>query len=456
VKENSISAVAVPEKKANPSVVAVFFSLFLAAVDSTIVSPVLPLISHDLGHVSLYPWVMSAFLLPVALIAPFAGASADSFGVSTMLKIFLAVFVTASFAAALSPTMPALVAARALQGVGAGGIIVLSYSLLGALYGAEQRGKMQGMLSSVWGVSAIIGPVFGSVLAAEFGWRAIFWVNIPIGIAALVMLFLASPVGQRTSKVSMDMVSQMLLIVSACCLLLLINKPNGFWVSYSSLAISGLVTFALLVVRVRKKPDGSPLPLAFFRRYSLVSVVILVLLSSAGLYATVTLLPLALNQDTRMALSSGALIMLAALGWVFGAAWCGKVVARKGYFALAFVGMLLMAGGCLLTAMALNGPYAWVIALSVILLGLGMGFVATTTLVFAQNQAPREHIGTWTSTVQFLRNLGAALGINTLASIQQAANVENGFHWSFMVMGFCLLGAVMVTFLLPRNYRATT
>ncbi|VDZ60906.1 Multidrug-efflux transporter 3 [Serratia odorifera] len=187
MKQDALAASAMPQKKTGLGLVAVVSALFLAAVDSTIVSTVLPVIGGRLGHPALYPWVMSAFLLPVALVAPLAGACGDRLGVSATLKACLLLFLAASALAAVSPGMGLLIAARALQGIGAGGIIVLSYSLLASLFDAEKRGKMQGMLSGVWGLSAILGPLLGSVLASSFGWRAIFWFNLPVGGTGVIV-----------------------------------------------------------------------------------------------------------------------------------------------------------------------------------------------------------------------------------------------------------------------------
>ncbi|MFG1173912.1 MFS transporter [Erwiniaceae bacterium CAU 1747] len=446
------SAVTRPEKN-NTGVLAVVIALILAAVDSTIVSTVLPTISQQLGHPALWPWVMSAFLLPVALVAPLAGACGDRLGVSTMLKACLLIFLGASALAAVSTSMPMLILARALQGVGAGGIIVLSYSLLAVLFDAERRGKMQGMLSGVWGLSAIVGPLLGSALAAAFGWRAIFWLNIPLGLLALALLFFAPTVSKGPGKTRLDVPAQGALIVAACCLLLLTALPESGAALIWMLTTGLLLGLLALIACVRRQPESSPIPLPFFQQRTLFPVIVLVLLSSAGLYASVTLLPLALSQQST-GVSTGLLVMLAALGWVAGAAVCGAKLAAVGYRRMAAIGMLQLAAGGLLMAWAITQRQPWLMAMALLLTGLGMGFTATTTLVLAQNAAPPERLGAWTATVQFLRNLGAALGINILATVQLQLSGLHAFPICFIILGVSMLVGLIFTFPLPRAYPA--
>ncbi|MDO4641054.1 MAG: MFS transporter [Neisseria sp.] len=431
---------------------AIIVSLFLAAVDGTIVSTVLPYISNELGDPALYPWIMTAFLLPVALIAPLAGAISDRLGTSTTLKGFLLLFLLASVFAAISSSMFELIAARALQGIGAGGIIVLSYSLLAVLFNAEKRGKMQGILSGVWGLAAIVGPLLGSVLNNIFTWRSIFWFNIPISILALILLFITPTVKKDYDTEKIDWTTQALL-VGFTCSLLLISQLESIKDILPQLLIILAVTSILLFIRIRKLPQKSPIPLLFFQKKMLFSVMCLILLSSAALYASVTLLPLALHQQKSSDLSSGLLIMLAALGWVVGSAICGNKLVSTGYRRMSINGMVMLACGSFLMVMAISYNIFALIAVALLLTGLGMGFVATSTLVLVQNSAPTEKIGKWTATVQFLRNLGASLGINTLATIQLYLKGIYSFQACFTILGLCMIIGLFFSLSLPSVYK---
>ena len=188
----------------NPVLLAVLMMLFLAATDGTIMSTLLPSVADKLGDLDLYPWIMSAFLLPLALIAPLSGAMADRFGATLVMVAGILLFLFASVAAALSPSLPWLIAARVGQGAGAGMIIVLSYTLLAILYGPEKRGRMQGILSSVWGLAAIFGPLLGTALNATLGWRWIFWINLPVGLLGLILLSRTTVSDKSRSGASID------------------------------------------------------------------------------------------------------------------------------------------------------------------------------------------------------------------------------------------------------------
>ncbi|WP_261160002.1 MFS transporter [Serratia fonticola] len=246
--------------------------------------------------------------------------------------------------------------------------------------------------------------------------------------------------------------AQLLLMILASSLLLLLSQPKGMNGIIPILWGMMLVSLLLLGLRVRACPESSPIPLPFLQRRALFSVIILVLLSSACLYASVTLIPLALSQQAGSAVVAGLLIMLAAMGWVIGAAFCGSKLSRTGYLYMALFGMLLLAAGALLMIPALGHHMTALVAFALLLIGLGMGFTATTTLVFTQNIAPTDRLGTWTATVQFLRNLGAALGVNALATIQLHLSDVHAFQVCFGILGVSMLVGLCFTLLLPRTY----
>jgi predicted MFS family arabinose efflux permease len=246
--------------------------------------------------------------------------------------------------------------------------------------------------------------------------------------------------------------AQLLLMILASSLLLLLSQYKGINGSIPILWGMMLVSLLLLGLRVRARPESSPVPLPFLQRSALFSVMILVLLSSAGLYASVTLMPLALSQQAGSAAATGLLIMLAAMGWVIGAAFCGSKLYQIGYLYMALFGMLLLAAGAFLMIPALGHHMTALVAFAFLLIGLGMGFTATTTLVFTQNIAPTDRLGAWTATVQFLRNLGAALGINALATIQLHLSGVHAFQVCFGILGGSMLVGLCFTLLLPRTY----
>jgi MFS family permease len=439
------------------SVLAVLVVLFLAAMDSTAVSTVLAQINAQMQDTTLYPWVVSGFLLPLALIAPLAGALADWFGVSSMMKVSLLIFIVASAVVAASQSMVMLIAGRALQGVGAGGIIVLSYSMLASLFDGPKRASMQGMLSSVWGLAAVLGPVVGTVLGSTLSWRWVFWLNLPLGCLALMVLFFTPDIGRGQSTRTVDPIAQGLLAITACAGLFMLGSQRLDMIPYPMpmpmpmpmLAFVVLISLVALIARVSKIPAGSPVPFGFFERPALGAVMALVVISSIGLYATVSVLPIALSHLPGSALSTGGLIMLAALGWVGGATVCGKRLANVGFKSMAIVGMVMLMLGCLGVAAGLQWSQWLLMGMGQILVGLGMGLTATTTLVLAQNSAPPDQLGAYTSTVQFLRNLGAAFGVNSMVAVTLYLPPDQSYQDAFLLLGLLMMLGLLFAFRLP-------
>ncbi|ROM97176.1 MFS transporter [Pseudomonas brassicacearum] len=443
----------ISQEKHSLSVLAVLVALFLAAMDSTAVSTILPQINAQMQDTTLYPWVVSGFLLPLALIAPLAGALADRFGISSMMKVSLLIFIAASAVVASSQSMVMLIAGRALQGIGAGGIIVLSYSMLASLFEGPKRASMQGMLSSVWGLAAVLGPVAGTVLGSTLSWRAVFWLNLPLGFLALMVLFFTPVIGRGQSARTVDPIAQFFLAIAACAGLFMLSSQHLDMIPHpiSTLAIVMLISLVALVARVRATPAGSPVPLGFFDRPALGAVMALVVISSIGLYATVSLLPIALSHTSGSALSTGVLIMLAAVGWVVGATICGKRLSSVGFRPMAIAGMSMLMLGCIGVAAGLQWSQWLAIGAGQVLVGLGMGLTATTTLVLAQNSAPHDQLGAYTSTVQFLRNLGAAFGVNAMVAIALYLPPNLAYQVTFLLLGLLMTVGLLFAFGLPSR-----
>ena len=441
------------------SVTAVVIALFLAAMDSTAVAVLLPRIGHSLGQPAFYAWIMSGYLLAVTLVAPFAGTLGDRFGERSMLQLAVVLFAIASVGSALAPSMVVLIPMRILQGLGGGMIIVLAYALLGTLYGAKRRGSMQGMLSSVWGVAAVLGPLLGAGVAAWLGWRFVFWLNLPLALVCLAILHLADqdrPLAKHPVRI--DIGTQLLLGIATVCGMLALSQPVLHLTLFSLYALLGAMFLAVLalVLHVHHRHGAAPIPSAFFVHRDLFASLVLLFLSSGGLYGSVTLLPLYLERHGGAKLfdSAGA-VALAAVGWSVGSALCGKVLERAGYRLTAFFGAsLLLAGSVLLLLDTTNlGIYA-----AEVLLGFGIGFIATTALVLAQNCAPAGHIGAYTAATQFLRNLGAAVGINTLAAVHLASfsPASNAYRDTFLVFGVAMALSLPLALMLPSRYLGGT
>lgn len=440
---------------------AILAVLFLAATDTTIIGTLLPVIAGSVaGSPGLHPWLMSGFMIAMALAGPLTGALADRYGVRAILSCAILIFLAGSGGAVLAHDMFQLVLARIVQGAGAGMIIVLSYASLAIIYGAQQRGRVQSMVSIVWGVSAIFGPLAGLLLTKAFGWRAAFLINLPVGLIVLLILR-SQALGQHVRRgVALDYTAQGLFAVMLLgCMVALsaaeVGLSHDVFVTMVALTVIGL---AGLLLRVRSRPQGSPVPLAFFRERSLRVAMVIVICGSIGLYASITLVPTALQTlhviDTAQ---TGVIVLLAALGFVISSATCGMLIQRAGYRSSIAIGAAALAVGAGLLALGSTVLPWQAIALAELFIGLGMGCVAVGAVVLAQNAAPADAVATYTSTIQLLRNVGAGVGINALAAIQYAMSAysanRDALSSVFGVLCPIFVGCVLLALLLPARYQ---
>ncbi|MFF2954897.1 MFS transporter [Kitasatospora sp. NPDC057965] len=433
-------------------------ALFLAAADSTVVGSLLPTMARTLGHEELYPWLVSGFLLCSVLATAVAGAAADRFGSKATMSVALLLFAAGSAGVAAAPDMPLLIAARALQGLGAGAVVTLSYVLVGQLFDAAGRARMQGLLSGVWGLAAVVGPALGSAAQATVGWRWVFALNLPIALGTALVVARLAPGASRGTRARARLNVPILVTFSAglTALLTLLVSP-----ALPALVLAGVVLIgaaALQIAQVRRNPAASLVPVAFVRRREIRAAAVVSIGASVVLYASVTQLPLALTRSGATGeTASGLVVMVGALGWVGGAAVCGGLISRFGARTVATSGAVLLALGPLLfiTTTHPSLPLAVVTQLCV---GLGTGFTTATCLVQVQNTAPAEQLGSYTGAVTLCRNVGAAVGVNLIATIQlNAAEHLGGAEAqsaSYRLAFGVLAAAGALTLLASRQLRA--
>jgi MFS family permease len=449
---------AVPPRASNRAVLTgTLLALFLAAMDSTIIGTILPDIKRSLPGVAYYPWVVSGFILATVLIAPLAGRAADLFGTRRMFLLFVGVFLAGSLAAGVVSTMLQLVAARVVQGFGAGGISVLAYVTFAQIFDAEKRAKMQGLLSGVWGIAAIAGPAVSSVVTRQWGWQWVFYINVPLCLAAVVMLRNLPSIGAAPNEARrLDLPGLALVSGSILSALLVVMLPAGDTELMWLVGLGGIavVLTALFVRHLRKHPHESVIDIAFFANAGLRAQSIVVVASALVMYTSVTLVPQFL-QEVRgeTVVQSGLVVMFAAIGWVLGASIGGQVLARLGFKKLNALGLVGLGGGSALLTMLGSDTTIVIGYVSQALIGAGIGLISIASLLLAQQSLPANRVGVATSNVQLLRNIGAVFGVNVFVALamrgisghaaevalaaRQAAQVSlaaAGYHRSFVGM----------------------
>jgi len=407
-----------------PVLIAVMLSTGLVALDSTIIATAVPSVVGDLGGFAQFPWLFSIYLLTQAVTVPLYGKFADVLGRRPVMFFGIAAFLVGSVLCGAAWSMPVLIAARAVQGIGAGAIQPMSMTIIGDLYTVKERARVQGYVASVWGVASVIGPTLGGVFAEYLDWRWIFFINLPLGAIAALMLFrsFAERVERKPRKV--DYPGAALLTVG-CSLVILGLLEGGVawaWGSLPSVAIFVVGAAALVAfVLVEKRAAEPVLPLWVFTRRILVGGNLVAVVVGAILMGLTSYLP----TYAQGVLGAGALVAgfaVAALtvGWPIAASLAGRIYLRIGFRDTALIGSVFVVAGGVLVAMLDAASSIWSAAFAAFVLGLGLGLSSSPTLVAVQSVVGWDRRGVVTATNLFSRSLGSAVGAAVFGAIANA------------------------------------
>ncbi len=406
---------------------AVMLSTALVAIDATILATAVPSVVRDLGGFSQFPWLFSVYLLAQAVSVPIYGKLADQVGRKPVMLTGIGLFVLGSVLCGAAWSMPALIVFRAVQGLGAGAIFPMSMTIIGDLYTLRERPKVMGYTASVWGVASIIGPTLGGVFADYLTWRWIFFVNIPLGIAAASMLWRRFDERVERKRHRIDYLGASLLAVGGSLLILGLLEGGVAWAWGSPTSIAVLAGAAVLLVAfgfVERRAAEPILPLWVFGHRILngtnaaslvVGVLLIGLVSYVPLYAQGVL--------GTSALVGGFAVAAMTVGWPLAAANAGWLYMRIGFRDTGFLGAAMLMVGTVLLALVDAGSSVWQLAAASFFVGLGLGLIASPTLVAAQSSVGWATRGVVTGTNLFARSVGSAVGIAVFGAVANAAVV---------------------------------
>jgi EmrB/QacA subfamily drug resistance transporter len=403
---------------------AVLLTLFLSALDQTVVGTALPRIVTDLKGADLYSWVVTAYLLASTITVPIYGKFSDVFGRKPMLLIGVGIFLVGSWLSGLSQNMVELIIFRALQGLGAGAIFPIAIATIGDLFTARERGRYQGLFGAVFGLSFIVGPLIGGWITDNVSWHWVFYVNLPVGIAAMVVLLTVMPNPPRAQASARDLDYLGIAVFAAGVVPLLLGLTNKGMVDGSGqlygwtdprvggLIVLGAVLLAIFVfVESRAKEPIVPLDLFRGRDYS--TSMGAVFLFGIAMFTAVIFMP-RFYQTVRgiSATESGYFIWPLLVGLMGGSIAAGQLISRSGRYKWLMVGstVLLMIGAFLLTRLTLTVG-DWELWGWMLLLGAGLGPPLAGFTVVVQNAVPLARLGVATSTLTFFRQIGGSVGL---------------------------------------------
>ncbi len=402
-----------PKTRRPLAVAAILVGMFMAALEATVVATAMPTVVGDLGGIELYGWVGSIYMVASTITIPIYGKLADLYGRKPTMYLGIAIFLAGSMASGLAGSMTQLIAFRALQGVGAGGVQPVALTIVGDLFTVEERGRIQGLFGAVWGVAGIAGPLVGGLIVRALSWRWVFYINLPFGLlsAALLAAFFHEDIAKKTPTI--DFLGAGLLSSAILSLLLAVSGVQP--VVTAPLAVASFVAF----VWAERRAKEPLLPLDILSRPVIAHANLAGGLMGSLMTATVMYVPLyvqAVLGGTPTEAGTAVAPML--VGWPIAAAISGRLLTRVGMRTLVRTGAIVACASAWVMVAALR-PFAplFAVRIAMFTLGVGMGTANTALIIAVQQAVSWSHRGVATASTMFFRMIGGALAVGVLGAV---------------------------------------
>lgn len=390
--------------------------IFLAGIDGTIVSTAMPTVVASLGGLELYSWVFAAYMLFAAITMPLFGRLADIYGRKRLFFVGVGTFVLGSALAGAAQSMLQLIAFRALQGIGAGAMFAIPYTVLGVIYPPDERGRAIGYGSAVWGVSSVIGPLLGYLIVATLSWRWVFYLSVPVGIAAVLVTARSLEETTGDADKYVDFTGAATLSVGVGAILIALETFDTASTTAGGLTLLGIVSLGGFYFAERRARVPI-IPLSLFDDTTFVVTNAAGFLTSFAVFAALTYDPLFVQAVRGGAQAAALIVFPISIGWSGTSFVSGRLINRFDERRLAATGATLMAVSFAIAALWTVGTPLWAMMLTVFVTGVGMGTLTPALLVAIQNHLGTGQMGLATSSQQFFRNLGGTVGVAVLGVV---------------------------------------
>ncbi|WP_328783124.1 MFS transporter [Streptomyces canus] len=404
------------------SIGALLLGMLLAALDQTIVSTALPTIVSDLGGMEHLSWVVTAYLLASTAATPLWGKLGDQYGRKRLFQTAIVIFLIGSALCGMAQDMPQLIAFRALQGLGGGGLMVLSMAIVGDLVPPRERGRYQGLFGAVFGATSVLGPLLGGLFTEHLSWRWVFYVNLPVGVVALAVIAVVLRIPRKSTKHVIDYLGTFLIAAVATCLVLVASLGGNTW-AWGSPQIVGLAVLGVLLavafVGVERRAAEPVLPLKLFRVRTFTLSAVISFIVGFAMFGAMTYLPTFLQVVQGVSPTmSGVHMLPMVFGLLLSSTVSGQIVSRTGRWKVFPVaGTAVTTLGLLLLHRLDESSSTWVMSVYFCVFGLGLGLVMQVLVLIVQNAVSYEDLGVATSGATFFRSIGASFGVAIFGTV---------------------------------------
>lgn len=398
----------------------VMTGMFIAALEATVVGTAMPTVIASLGGLNHYSWVFSAYLVTSTVTVPVWGKLSDLYGRRLLYQIGIGVFLLGTLLSGLSTSMTQLIVFRAIQGLGAGALIPLGMTIIGDIFTLEERAKMQAYFSGVWGFSSVIGPVVGGFITDQINWRWVFFVNLPIGVVAALIIGFALKEPKLTNRPKIDYLGAVLLMAAISLLMLGMVEGDGAGIFSTQNVLLVLISLAMLAafVFVENRAADPIIPFDLFRNKTVSIAVLAGFLGGIAMFGAISFIPLFAQGSLGFtATEAGSLLTPLMLTWVTMSVIGGRLMLRIGYRVITIFGYIALTLGFVFLAMFdPETNRAW-LYFDLMTIGAGLGLSMLTLLIAVQQAVERSKLGVATSLNQFSRSIGGAIGVAIMGAV---------------------------------------
>ena len=410
-------------KKTNRPIVlaSIMLAMFMGAIEATIVSTAMPAIVGDLGGFSLYSWVFSSYLLMNSVTVLIYGKLSDLFGRKPILIFGIIMFLIGSILCGLANSMTMLIIFRLIQGFGAGAVTPIATTIVGDIYSKEERANIQGYLSSVWGISAILGPALGGILVQYVSWRYIFWLNIPLGIVSIIglILFLHEKVERKKHNIDYAGAIFLTIAISTLMFVLVEGGTRWSWFSYQSISLLSISVIVFIFFYFQERKAKEPImPFSIWKERSIFIANMTSLTTGIMLIGISSFLPTFVQGVMeRSPIVAGFTLTTMSIGWPIASTFAGKLLLKIGFRKTSILGgVSLVLGSVMFVTLTKEMGPVWA-AVGSFFIGIGMGLTLTAFIVSIQSTVDWQQRGIATASNMFMRNLGNTIGAALLGGI---------------------------------------